>query len=61
MKPGDPWPEDDAWVDSMSAGERMDLVWTLTQQAYAFAGEPIGETRLQRDVVRCGTSNELKI
>jgi hypothetical protein len=51
LSPGDPWPEDDASADDLTMEERIELVWTLTQQAYAIAGEPIGESRLQRHVV----------
>lgn len=32
--------------------ERVAMVWELTKTAYAFMGQPIGESRLQRHHIR---------
>ncbi len=50
MKPGDPWPDDDRLEADLSPEERVELVWTITVDAYAFKGENIAESRLQRHV-----------
>jgi len=40
-------------VAEMTPGERMELMWQLAVDAWAFKGEPEhAESRLQRDVVR---------
>jgi hypothetical protein len=40
-------------VAHLSAGQRLELMWQLTLDAWAFKGEPQGaESRLQRHVVR---------
>jgi hypothetical protein len=36
----------------VSPAERMSMVWPLTVTAWAFKGEPVGESRLQRHLVR---------
>lgn len=36
----------------MAPAQRLDLVWELTVNAWAFAGADIRESRLRRDVVR---------
>jgi hypothetical protein len=47
-------PDDDPTVERMSPGERMEMVWTLTLQAWAFMEgiDPDDEPRLRRDVGR---------
>jgi hypothetical protein len=45
-------PEDDPYVDRLTPGERMALVWPLTLPAWAFKEGQTGESRLRRDVVR---------
>jgi hypothetical protein len=45
-------PEDDPYVDRLTPGERMALVWPLTLQAWAFKEGVTPEPRLRRDVVR---------
>lgn len=42
--------EDD--LAHLSMGERMALVWPLTVQAWAIAGEPVTEQEFQRHVIR---------
>jgi type III restriction enzyme len=42
--------EDD--LRNRSPGERMTMVWPLTVTAWAFKGESVGESRLQRHTVR---------
>jgi hypothetical protein len=44
--------DDDAFVQSLTPGERMDMVWQLTLQAWAFKEGLVDEPRLRRDVVR---------
>jgi hypothetical protein len=44
--------EPDTDYQSMTPGKRMELVWLLTVDAWAFMGKDIAEQRLQRDVVR---------
>ena len=39
-------------VADLTPGERMAMVWQLTQDAWAFKGEPCGESPFQRDAVR---------
>jgi hypothetical protein len=45
-------PEDDPYVDRLTPGERMALVWPLTLQAWGFKEGAAGEPRVRRDVVR---------
>ena len=45
-------PEDNSYVDSLTAAERIEMVWQLTLTAWAFKGGPTDEPRLRRDVVR---------
>ena len=45
-------PEDDAYVRSLSPAERMEMVWQLTLQAWAFKEGLDDAPRLQRHVVR---------
>jgi hypothetical protein len=51
LAPGDPWPNEDAIPDGLTPSQRLELVWTLTLQAYALAGEPV-LAPMRRDVVR---------
>ena len=51
LKPGDSWPDDDGFAGELTVEERIDLVWSLTVDAYAFMGENLAESRLQRHVV----------
>jgi len=44
--------EDDAYLDLLTPGERLAMVWTLTLQAWAFHEEYRDEPRLRRDVGR---------
>jgi len=44
--------EDDSDLAIMTPAERIALVWQLTVDSWAFLGEPIGESRLSRDVGR---------
>jgi hypothetical protein len=46
----DPEPDDD--LRHLPPGERMAMVWPITATAWAFMGEPVGESRLQRHTVR---------
>ena len=39
-------------VADLAPGERMEMVWQLTVDAWAFKGEDIAERRFPRDVVR---------
>ena len=39
-------------LSNTSPGERMAMVWPITMTAWAFKGEPVGESRLQRHLVR---------
>jgi len=39
-------------VADRTPGERMEMMWQLTLDAWAFKGEPCAESRLQRHVVR---------
>lgn len=45
-------PEDDSYVLSLTPGQRMEMVWQLTLQAWAFKEGLDVEPRLRRDVVR---------
>jgi len=45
-------PEDDRYVMSLTPGQRMEMVWQLTLQAWAFKEGLDVEPRLRRDVVR---------
>jgi hypothetical protein len=36
----------------LTMGERMALVWPLTVQAWALAGEPVVEQEFQRHIIR---------
>lgn len=45
-------PEDDSYLRSLAPGERMEMVWALTLQAWAFKEGLQDEPRLRRDVVR---------
>lgn len=46
----DPEPDDD--LRDVTPGDRMAMVWPITVTAWAFMGEPVGESRLQRHTVR---------
>jgi hypothetical protein len=45
----DPEPDD---LRHTTPGERMMMVWPITKTVWAFKGEPVGESRLSRHVVR---------
>lgn len=47
-------PDDDAYIRGLTPGERMEMVWPLTLQAWAFKEglDPAHEPRLRRDIVR---------
>ena len=45
-------PDDDHYVEQLSPGERMAMVWPLTLQAWAFVEGLGDEPRLRRDVGR---------
>jgi hypothetical protein len=45
----DPEPDD---LRDRTPGERMMMVWPITVTAWAFKGEPVGESRLSRHIVR---------
>ena len=44
-------PETDDDLGRLAPGERMAMVWPMTVTAWAFMGEPVGESRLQRHIV----------
>ena len=44
--------EEDEYLTRLSPGERMQLVWRLTLQAWSFKEGLSDEPRLRRDVVR---------
>ena len=44
-------PDDEAYVLSLSAAERLAMVWRLTLDAWAFKEGLTDEPRLRRDVV----------
>jgi hypothetical protein len=48
---GDP-DDDAATIARLTPAERLEMVWQLTLQAWAFTGTVDGEPRLRRDVVR---------
>lgn len=39
-------------LESTTAAQRLDMMWQLTLDAWAFKGEPIAELRLPRHIVR---------
>ena len=43
--------ERDPHLESTTAEERILMMWPLTVQAWAFKGEDVSESRLQRHVV----------
>ena len=43
--------EDDD-LSGYSTGERMEMVWQLTKEAWAFMGVNVSEQRLSRHIVR---------
>lgn len=45
-------PDDDAYLRGLSPGERIELVWPLTLQAWEFMTGEASEPRLRRHVVR---------
>jgi hypothetical protein len=46
-------PEGETGVQALSPGARIEMMWQLALNAWAFKGEPQGaESRLQRHVVR---------
>ncbi|MBA3260240.1 MAG: hypothetical protein H0T68_12350 [Gemmatimonadales bacterium] len=45
----DPEPDDD--LRDVPPGELMAMVWPITVTTWAFMGEPVGESRLQRHTV----------
>ena len=49
-----------ACVPESTAAERVQMVWELTREAWAFMGKPLDESGLQRQVVcvvRCGVDD----
>ena len=44
--------EDDAYLRSLSPAQRMQMVWQMTLDAWAFKEGLADEPRLRRDVVR---------
>lgn len=46
----DPEPDDD--LRDVPPGERMAMVWPITVTVWTFMGEPVGESRLSRHIVR---------
>jgi hypothetical protein len=45
-------PDHDPELAAMTPEERIELMWRLAVDAWAFKGEPVGESRLPRHVVR---------
>lgn len=45
-------PDEHAEIAAMTPAERIELMWQLAVDAWAFKGEPVGESRLPRHVVR---------
>jgi hypothetical protein len=45
-------PDDDSYVLSLTPAQRMEMVWQLSLQAWAFKEGLDVEPRLRRDVVR---------
>ena len=43
---------DDPYLAQTTAVERLQMMWPLTVQAWAFMGVDVSQSRLQRDVVR---------
>ncbi len=39
-------------VSSLTSAERLAMVWEITKDTWAFIGQPVGDTRMQRHVVR---------
>lgn len=50
IRPGDRLPPDD--LSATTPEDRIEMMWALAVDAWAFMGEPIDESRLQRHVVR---------
>ena len=44
--------ERDPYLEQTTPAERLLMMWPLTVQAWAFKGEDVSESRLQRHVVR---------
>lgn len=44
--------DDDPDVAAMTPAERMEMMWPLALDAWAFMGEPVVEPRLPRHIVR---------
>jgi len=42
----------DPWLRGLSAAQRMDMVWQISLQAWAFKEGLLDEPRLRRDAVR---------
>ena len=40
------------YLAQTTAAERLAMMWPLAKQAWAFKEEPVGDTRLRRDIVR---------
>ena len=45
-------PDDQPEIAAMTPAERIGLMWQLAVDAWAFKGEPVGESRLPRHLVR---------
>jgi hypothetical protein len=43
---------EDRDLEGTTAAERLGMMWQLTLDAWAFAGNPVAESRLQRHIVR---------
>ena len=39
-------------LKNTTSAERLEMMWQLTLDAWAFKGEPVAEPRLQRHIVR---------
>ncbi|CAM2067075.1 hypothetical protein SCOR_16980 [Sulfidibacter corallicola] len=44
--------EPDPYLKRTTPAERLEMMWPLTVEAWAFKGEDVSESRLQRHVVR---------
>jgi hypothetical protein len=44
--------DEDPDLENTTAAERLGMMWQLTLDAWAFAGQPLDESRLQRHIVR---------
>ena len=44
--------DDHPEIAAMTPAERIELMWQLAVDAWAFKGEPVGESRLSRHLVR---------